>query len=49
VTSCAAPWHAWELDIRTGRSWLDPQRTRVKAEPVEVRHAETFRVSVEDD
>ena len=43
------PWHAWEFDIRTGRSWFDPERTRVKAYPVEVRHAETFPVSVEDD
>jgi nitrite reductase/ring-hydroxylating ferredoxin subunit len=25
------PWHAWEFDIRTGRSWVDPQGTRVKA------------------
>jgi nitrite reductase/ring-hydroxylating ferredoxin subunit len=43
------PWHAWEFSIRTGRSWFDPERTRVKAYPVEVRHAETFAVSVEDD
>ena len=43
------PWHAWEFDLRTGRSWFDPERTRVKAYPVEVEHAETFPVSVEDD
>jgi nitrite reductase/ring-hydroxylating ferredoxin subunit len=43
------PWHAWEFDIRTGRSWFDPERTRVKSYPVEVRHAETFPVSVEGD
>ena len=24
------PWHSWEFDIRTGKSWCDPRRTRVK-------------------
>jgi nitrite reductase/ring-hydroxylating ferredoxin subunit len=23
------PWHAWEFDLRTGRSWFDPARKRV--------------------
>src|SRR4051794_5613446 len=22
------PWHGWEFDLRTGRSWFDPQRVR---------------------
>lgn len=25
------PWHGWEFEIRTGRSWFDPQRTRVRS------------------
>jgi nitrite reductase/ring-hydroxylating ferredoxin subunit len=25
------PWHGWEFDLRTGRSWFDPQRTRVRS------------------
>lgn len=25
------PWHGWEFDIRTGRSWFDPSRTRVRS------------------
>ena len=25
------PWHGWEFDMRTGRSWFDPQRTRVRS------------------
>ncbi len=33
------PWHGWEFDIRTGQSWFDPQRTRVKAYAVEVESA----------
>ncbi|MHA6795468.1 Rieske (2Fe-2S) protein [Pseudonocardia bannensis] len=24
------PWHQWEFDIRTGRSWFDPDRVRVR-------------------
>ena len=40
------PWHAWEFDVRTGRSWFDPERTRVRSYPA---HVETFSVSVEDD
>jgi 3-phenylpropionate/trans-cinnamate dioxygenase ferredoxin subunit len=52
------PWHGWEFDIRTGRSWCDPQRMRVRNYPVTVENggklegpyvAETFPVSVEED
>ena len=25
------PWHGWEFDIRTGQSWCDPGKTRVRA------------------
>ena len=24
------PWHGWEFDVRTGQSWFDPTRTRVR-------------------
>jgi nitrite reductase/ring-hydroxylating ferredoxin subunit len=24
------PWHGWEFDIRTGQSWFDPMRVRVR-------------------
>jgi nitrite reductase/ring-hydroxylating ferredoxin subunit len=53
------PWHGWEFDVRTGRSYCDPRRMRlmqfnVTVEPgakvVEGPYvAETFRVAVEDD
>lgn len=53
------PWHQWEFDIKTGRSWCDPRRMRlmkfdVKVEPgaalVEGPYtAETFKVEVADD
>ncbi len=25
------PWHGWEFDVRTGQSWFDPARTRVRS------------------
>ena len=24
------PWHGWEFDLRTGQSWFDPKKVRVK-------------------
>ena len=24
------PWHQWEFDVRTGQSWFDPVKTRVR-------------------
>src|SRR3979411_3213334 len=27
------PWHGWEFDIRTGKSWCDPARGRVRQFP----------------
>jgi 3-phenylpropionate/trans-cinnamate dioxygenase ferredoxin subunit len=53
------PWHSWEFDIRTGKSWCDPAKLHVRHYPVAVEAgaalvegpyvAETFPVSVEDD
>lgn len=53
------PWHGWEFDIRTGKSWCDPARTRVKSFDVSIAkggaltegpyQAETFPVSVDED
>jgi 3-phenylpropionate/trans-cinnamate dioxygenase ferredoxin subunit len=30
------PWHGWEFDLDTGRSWFDPAATRVRSYDVEV-------------
>jgi nitrite reductase/ring-hydroxylating ferredoxin subunit len=30
------PWHGWEFDLRTGRSWVDPRRLRVRSYPTVV-------------
>ncbi len=53
------PWHQWEFDIRTGRSWCDPRKLRLMKYDVAVEPgaklvegpyvAETFKVAVEDD
>ncbi len=53
------PWHQWEFDVRTGRSYCDPRRLRLMQFPIAVEpgasvvegpyKAETFNVSVEDD
>jgi len=51
------PWHGWEFDIRTGRSWCDPVGTKVRSYELSLEdgsmlpetelRAETFPVSVE--
>jgi 3-phenylpropionate/trans-cinnamate dioxygenase ferredoxin subunit len=53
------PWHGWEFDVRTGQSWCDSARVRVRTWPASVESgaalaegpyvAETFPASVEDD
>jgi nitrite reductase/ring-hydroxylating ferredoxin subunit len=52
------PWHGWEFDVRTGKSYCDPERTRTRTYEVAVEAgralvegpyvAETFPVSVEE-
>jgi 3-phenylpropionate/trans-cinnamate dioxygenase ferredoxin subunit len=34
VVACI--WHGWEFDLRTGQSWCDPERLRVRAYDVAV-------------
>jgi nitrite reductase/ring-hydroxylating ferredoxin subunit len=53
------PWHSWEFDVRTGKSWCDPDSVRARAFAVHVEpgakliegpyKAETFPVTVEDE
>jgi nitrite reductase/ring-hydroxylating ferredoxin subunit len=53
------PWHGWEYDIRTGKSWCEPSKVGVKKFPVDVKPgvqlvegpyiAETFPVAVEEE
>jgi 3-phenylpropionate/trans-cinnamate dioxygenase ferredoxin subunit len=32
----ACIWHGWEFDLRTGQSWCEPQRLRVRSYSVDV-------------
>ncbi len=34
------PWHGWEFDIRTGRSFFDPSKVNLRSYPVEVAGGE---------
>ena len=53
------PWHGWEFDVRSGRSWCDPSRLRLINYAVSVEPgaklvagpyvAETFQVALEAD
>lgn len=43
------PWHGWEFDLRTGQSYFDPQRTRVRRFPVEVQDGEQVTSSLENE
>ena len=36
------PWHGWEFDIRTGQSWFDPRRVRVRRYDVTVAPADSM-------
>ena len=42
------PWHGWEFDIKTGLSWIDPKRIRVKRYPVAVGEVNPARQTVAD-
>ena len=36
------PWHGWEFDVRTGQSWCDPVRLRVRRYDVSVADGRTL-------
>jgi nitrite reductase/ring-hydroxylating ferredoxin subunit len=36
------PWHGWEFDIRTGQSWFDPAKVRVRSYDVSVQSGDTL-------
>ncbi len=40
ILTCA--WHGWEFDIRTGQSWCDPERLRVRRYDVHVEPGDTL-------
>jgi 3-phenylpropionate/trans-cinnamate dioxygenase ferredoxin subunit len=38
----ACPWHGWEFHVRTGQSWCDPEKLRVKSYEVSVVEGEAL-------
>lgn len=34
------PWHAWEFDLRTGESWFDPLKMRVRSYDVSLSQSD---------
>lgn len=45
----ACPWHGWEFDLKTGQSYFDPQRTRVRQFPVDVEHGDAVARELADE
>ncbi len=43
------PWHGWEFDIRTGQSWFDPTRVRVRAYDVTLEPVSAGEISAARD
>lgn len=43
------PWHGWEFDVRTGRSWFDPAKVRVRRYEVAVVDAPPVPTPVETE
>ena len=43
------PWHGWEFDLRTGQSFLDPVKTRIRPYPVTVQSGAVVAAELEDE
>jgi nitrite reductase/ring-hydroxylating ferredoxin subunit len=42
------PWHGWEFDLRTGQSYFDPLRTRIRPYPVSVQSGESLALALQE-
>jgi 3-phenylpropionate/trans-cinnamate dioxygenase ferredoxin subunit len=43
------PWHAWEYDVRTGQSWYQAAKPRVRRYPVRVESAPALLAARDDE
>lgn len=43
------PWHGWEFDLRTGQSWCEPAKVRVRSYDVSVESGEALVAAVTDE
>lgn len=41
------PWHGWEFDVKTGQSWFDPEKMRVRSYEVCVEKGKDIALSGE--
>jgi nitrite reductase/ring-hydroxylating ferredoxin subunit len=42
------PWHGWEFDLETGRSYVNPTRLRARRIPVEIENGERVAEELAD-
>jgi 3-phenylpropionate/trans-cinnamate dioxygenase ferredoxin subunit len=45
----ACPWHGWEFDVKTGQSYCDPARTRLRRYPVVVEHGDIVATELAEE
>ena len=43
------PWHGWEFDLRTGQSWCEPAKIRVRKYDVSVESGDRLVAAVAED
>ena len=43
------PWHGWEFDLRSGQSWCEPSKVRVRRYDVSVESGETLVAAITED
>jgi nitrite reductase/ring-hydroxylating ferredoxin subunit len=48
-TFLECPWHGWEFDIRTGQSYFDPRRTRLRPYEVQIEHGDAVTAELADE
>ena len=46
--SLICPWHGWEYELATGKSWWDGRHSRVRAYEVEVEHGVELANAIEE-
>lgn len=49
LTLLQCPWHGWEFDVRSGQSWCEPGRLRVRSYKVEVEPGDAGAESAEEE
>lgn len=45
----ACPWHGWEFDVKTGQSYFDPARMRLRSYAIEVEAGSTVAAELAEE